>query len=355
MLATTHAHTLACSSLFTFFFLSFSLFKIFKKRWTTQKKKEKSNGKNKRESERDNEAMEEPQNKRQKVDHEVEPETDKVPKVEGEEEEEEEECAEYKLFISVKNIEDEKKKPEKDEAEEEDLGSEDSDEDSEDEEEDDGFVIYEWEDLNFGKDVLEKVKKMSHSLYDHSDEGFQEIESATEKQKEGELITLENVAVGGMLVLKIGKNEKTAEITQLFTDPEHRDNGIGNDLTQVALDYAHKDCGVDHVDVFAVCGSGPFYKKAGFKYVSNEKGDSKDLSEDKDDSEQPERCIMRYDFSDVNKEEEEEEEEEDIDDDDDDEGEEEEEEEEDEEEDGDEEKEGSEDDEDEDEDDNKEN
>ena len=76
-----------------------------------------------------------------------------------------------------------------------------------------------------------------------------------------------------------------------------------------------------HVDVFAVGGSAPFYKKLGFKYVSNEKGDSTDLPEGKSDSEEPERCILRFDLSEITLEgsnEEDKEEEDDDDDDDDD-------------------------------------
>lgn len=239
----------------------------------------------------------EPQNKKQKIE------------TKEEEEEQEEGCVEYKLFVA---IEDTKGKPEKGDEEEEDIGSEDSDEDSEEEEEE-GLLVYKWDDLNFGEDVLEKVKKMSSSLYDHSDEGFQEIEAATtkktgeEKESEeeddgeeekgnGELITLDKVDLAAMLVVKICKDKGTAEITQLFTDPEYRDRGVGNDLTNAALCFVQETYEVKHVDVFAVCGSGPFYKKVGFEYVSNEKGDSNDLAEDKDDSEQPERCIMRYTF-----------------------------------------------------------
>ena len=278
--------------------------------------------------------MEEPQSKRPKVD----PEENAASSSSKEEEEEGNDCAtEYKLFVAVKNIEDEEKKDPKkaDEAEEEDLGSEDSDDGDEDDdnEEEDGFVVYEWEDLHFGADVLDKVKKMSYSLYDHSEEGFQEIEEAASasappaedsKEKEAkseDVVTLANVAVGGMLVLKVCKDKEAAEITQVFIDPEHRDNGIGKELALVALEFAKNDCGAKHVDVFAVGGSAPFYKKLGFKYVSNEKGDSTDLPEGKSDSEEPERCILRFDLSEITLEgsnEEDKEEEDDDDDDDDD-------------------------------------
>ena len=182
---------------------------------------------------------------------------------------------EYVLFVAfseddaVGELEDEE--DEEEEEEEVELGSDDSEDEAEEEEYDriaQSLQTLEWsEGVSegiFGYQTASDVKEMSCKLYDHSDEGLREMADAmggaipTKKTNEEE-----GNRAAGMLVLCIRPGE--AEITQLFVDPEYRDNHVGQKLVRCALRYLVCLKREKSVKTFAIGGSSSFYEKMGFR------------------------------------------------------------------------------------------
>ncbi|KAH3758706.1 hypothetical protein Pelo_9490 [Pelomyxa schiedti] len=221
----------------------------------------------------------------------------------------------HRLFLVTRP----KPPPEPDEIDLDDTDESDEDSDSSEEEaaeqqdkeggdavkDDDVFL---WDDRPL-QVYIDTAKAMSRSIYDHSDEGFADIDSATQSKtpipphtapntiqipqqhnptpeqpsattsttsasnttttetssaaSTAQLSEHDDDVLVGMLLLV--EEYPECEILQLFVDPEWRTQGIGGQLVCAAIDYARKsEYHPVAVNCFAV-GSWKFYRKWGFK------------------------------------------------------------------------------------------
>jgi GNAT superfamily N-acetyltransferase len=204
----------------------------------------------------------------------------------------------------------------RDEEDEEELGTEDSNTSDDDDGEEEGgsggsmdVTLLEWTERRFPPTAVAAIKAMSRKIYDHTTEGWCEIDAATTaattvtEAAEWAYHEGDRAGVVGMLVLREPQpqSQSHAEITQLYVLPSHRDRGIGRDLVEYCLDWLHAASSLASasasasspspspsqslpvVDCFAVGGSYGFYRRVGFVPV------------DKPDNPRA-RCEMQFRF-----------------------------------------------------------